>query len=75
VTAPVLVIHGLADPIPVEASKAWAYSYPNARLLLIEKAGHITHVERPDVFFPAVETFLHGSFPANAKKVERPRKP
>lgn len=72
VTAPVLVIHGEADPIPVASSEAWAAGYPNARLLLIEKSGHLSHVERPDVFFPAVETFLKGSFPAEAKKIERP---
>jgi proline iminopeptidase len=75
VTVPVLVIHGVADPIPVESSEAWAYGYPNARLLLVQNAGHITHVERPDIFFPAVETFLEGSFPADAKKVERPSQP
>ena len=71
VTAPVLVIHGVADVLPVRGSEFWASGYPNARLLLIEKAGHISHVERADVFFPAVETFLKGNFPAEAKKVER----
>ena len=73
VKAPVLVIHGAADVIPVRASEFWSFGYPNARLLLIEKAGHITHVERPDVFFPAVETFLKGNFPVEAKKIERPK--
>ncbi len=69
VTAPVLVIHGAADVIPLKASELWASGYPNARLLLIEKAGHITHVERPDIFFPAVETFVKGTFPAEARKI------
>jgi len=71
VNAPVLVIHGVADVIPRRGSDFWAWGYPNARLLLIEKAGHIAHVERADVFFPAVETFLRGSFPSEAKKVIR----
>ena len=70
--APVLVIHGVADVIPLKSSEFWASGYPNARLLLIEKAGHMAQIERPDVFFPAIETFLKGSFPAEAKKVERP---
>ena len=48
--------------------ESWASGYPNARLLVIEKAGHISHVEREDVFFPAVETFLKGRFPDEAKK-------
>jgi proline iminopeptidase len=72
VKAPVLVIHGVADVIPLKSSEFWAFGYPNARLFLIEKAGHMAQVEAPDIFFPAIETFLKGSFPAEAKKVERP---
>jgi proline iminopeptidase len=69
VQAPVLVIHGAADPIPVRSSEAWASNYPNARLLLIKNAGHLSHVETPETFFPAVETFLNGEFPTDAIKV------
>jgi proline iminopeptidase len=72
VKAPVLVIHGVGDVIPLRASEFWAAGYPNARLFLIPKAGHMAQVEAPDVFFPAIETFLKGSFPAEAKKVELP---
>ena len=68
VKAPVLVIHGIADVIPLRGSEASAWGYPNARLMVIEKSGHIAHVERADVFFPAVETFLKRSFPDDAKK-------
>lgn len=70
VNAPVLIIHGAADPIPVKSSEAWAKGFPNARLLLIKDAGHISHVEQPEIFFKAVETFLKGSFPADAKKIQ-----
>jgi len=73
VKAPVLVIHGAADVIPQRASEFWTSGYPNARMLLIEKAGHIGQVETPEIFFPAVETFLKGSFPTEAKKVEPQR--
>lgn len=72
VKAPVLVIHGAADVIPMKSSRFWAYGYPDARLFVIEKAGHISQVEAPDVFFPAIETFLKGEFPAAAVKVEKP---
>lgn len=72
IKAPVLVIHGEADPIPVKASIAWASAMPNARLLIIEKSGHISHVEQPEIFFSAVETFLKGSFPVDAIKVQPP---
>jgi proline iminopeptidase len=70
VKAPVLVIHGAADVIPVKASEAWTRAMPDARLLIINEAGHIPQVEQPEIFFKAVETFLKGSFPADAKKVQ-----
>ena len=74
VTAPVLVIHGLVDPIPVESSEAWAQGFPNARLLLIKDSGHASHIEQPEIFFKAVETFLKGSFPPEATKIEPAQK-
>jgi len=68
VTAPVLVIHGIADPVPLEGSREWAASYPNARLLLMGRSGHLIHVEEPAAFFAAVETFLAGRWPAAASR-------
>ena len=72
VKAPVLVIHGAADVIPLKSSEFWAFGYPNARLLVIEKAGHISQIEAPEIFFPAIDTFLKGSFPAAAKTIKHP---
>ena len=69
VTAPVLVIFGEADAIPAAASRDWAASYANARLLVIPRTGHLAHIERPDVFFPAVESFLAGGWPAGAESL------
>ncbi|HYD13695.1 MAG TPA: alpha/beta hydrolase [Allosphingosinicella sp.] len=69
VTAPVLVIHGVADPIPIEGSRDWAAGYPGARLLLMHRSGHLMHVEEPEAFFAAVETFLAGRWPAAAARV------
>ncbi|MEA3012373.1 MAG: proline iminopeptidase [Sphingomonadales bacterium] len=66
VTAPVLVIHGAADVIPLAASREWAAHFPNGRLLVLERAGHLVHLERPDAFFPAVEAFLAGRWPEGA---------
>jgi len=42
---------------------------PNARLLVIPGAGHLAQEERPDIFFPAVEIFLRGGWPADARPV------
>lgn len=72
VKAPVLVIHGIADVIPLASSEAWAAGYPNARLFVIQRSGHLAQVEAPEVFFAAIETFLKGSFPAEAKRAGQP---
>lgn len=71
---PVLVIHGEADVIPVKASEASTAAMPNARLLVIKDSGHMPQVEQPKIFFDAVETFLKGEFPKDAKKIELSQK-
>lgn len=65
---PALVIHGRDDMIPVDSSLAWAAAMPDARLLIID-SGHMTHIEQPDVFFPAVRRFLAGEWPQEAETV------
>jgi len=63
---PTLVIHGSYAMIPVDSSVAWARALPDARLLVIEDSGHMTHIEKPDIFFPAVLQFLAGEWPKEA---------
>jgi proline iminopeptidase len=65
--APVLAIHGDGDTLPLEGSRAWVTSLRNARLLIVREAGHLPFVEQPEVFYPAVDTFLKGEWPANAE--------
>ena len=69
VTAPVLVIHGEADVVPLAGARDWTASYPNARLLLLHRSGHLVHVEEPAVFFAAVEQFLAGRWPEAARDI------
>ena len=57
VLAPILVIHGTKDPLPLEGAKAWA-ALPNGRLLALEGVGHFPYLEVPDQFFDAVNKFL-----------------
>ena len=66
VKATTLVIHGEGDLFPLEGAREWAASIPGARLLAIPQAGHAPHLERPDVFEPAVEAFLAGQWPEGA---------
>jgi proline iminopeptidase len=63
VTAPTLVIHGDADPLPLEGSQKWIEALQNAQLVVIPEAGHYPQAEQPEVFFPAVEAFLADSSP------------
>jgi proline iminopeptidase len=69
VRAPVLVLYGEADPVPRAGVEAWAEGFPDARLLVIRRAGHLSHVEQPAVYFAALDTFLRGGWPANAARV------
>jgi proline iminopeptidase len=61
-----LVIHGAEDAFPLEGSQEWVAPGSNARLLVIDGAGHFPFVERPEVFFPAIESFLRGNWPPGA---------
>lgn len=55
---PRLVIHGARDNTPLAGNREWVTGQPNARLLVVEGAGHWPHYERPDVVLPAIERFL-----------------
>ncbi len=55
---PVLVITGTDDIFPAEAMIEWEAALPNARLVLLERAGHYPQIERPDEFFRIVNEFM-----------------
>lgn len=65
---PVLTIHGEQDPsCPLEGARTWAAWFRNARLLIIPQAGHLPFIEHPDLFYPAVDTFLKGEWPTRTE--------
>jgi proline iminopeptidase len=68
---PTLVVHGTNDPLPLAASKEWVAVLPKARLVAIPGAGHYPHAEMPDLFFPPVEVFLRGEWPAGSTGAAR----
>jgi proline iminopeptidase len=57
VRPPALVVHGTADPIPLESSSDLARAL-DARLVTIEDCGHVPYVEQPEALFAAVRPFL-----------------
>ena len=65
VTIPRLVIHGAADNTPLEGNREWVAGQPNARLIVIDAAGHWPHYEQPARTLAAIATFLSGAWPSD----------
>lgn len=63
VTAPTLILHGEADAIPMDLVEEWVTAMPDARLVKIPGASHFPYVERPDLVWPAIESFLQAARP------------
>lgn len=56
---PVLLLHGSHDTtVPVFLAIRCASQIPNARAAVIDGAGHMTHVDEPDQWIAALESFL-----------------
>jgi len=66
VTIPRLVIHGARDNTPLDGNREWVAGQANARLLVIEGAGHWPHYEQPKATLAAIDTFLSGAWPQGA---------
>lgn len=60
---PALILEGTETNVPLDATRVWADIMPNARLLLLSKAGHELFLDQPAVFARAAEQFLRGRFP------------
>ncbi len=58
VTAPVLVLRAAADIQPASVEQMYVEALPDARLIVIEDAGHFMFMDQPEAFGTAVETFL-----------------
>lgn len=57
VRAPSLIVHGRHDPVPLEGSQALA-DVLGAKLVVLENAGHASHVESFGEFFAPLDQFL-----------------
>jgi len=62
VTAPTLVLHGSHDRLvnPAGAGRA-ARTYPNCRVVVLPRVGHVAMMERPDLVAHEVRELLHGA--------------
>ena len=76
VDAPVLTIHGRKDRnAPYGGGLEWDTLLPNARLLTIDRAAHMSWVEFPEVVFPNIDLFLNGDWPEQARPVKKLESP
>lgn len=70
---PFLIIHGTEDSAaPLQGSVEWINLMPQARLLRIERAGHLPWLEAPNKVFQAIDEFLRGEWPSDAESARRP---
>jgi proline iminopeptidase len=68
VAAPTLLVTGTHAYPPKEQLLIWSTTMPNAKVLIIPNSGHETaQFENPGYFFKAIEEFLNGKWPVDAK--------
>jgi pimeloyl-ACP methyl ester carboxylesterase len=58
IAQPMLVIRGADSHYPDGATAFIARAAPNAKRVVIEGAGHVPHLEAPDIFLEQVEAFV-----------------
>ena len=58
ISAPTLIVHGAADPIPVAMAEQLENAIPQARLVVLERTGHFPYIESPYELAAAIEEFL-----------------
>jgi pimeloyl-ACP methyl ester carboxylesterase/ketosteroid isomerase-like protein len=70
ITMPALVIHGTKDRnAPYGSGREWAMSLPDARLVTVDGAAHVSWADDPIAVFGSLREFLRGNWPLTAEKV------
>ena len=67
VSIPRLVIYPLQDNITRAGVEEWVRGQPNARILYVDRSGHFPHYEQPEQTIAAIDRFLSGEWPADAR--------
>jgi pimeloyl-ACP methyl ester carboxylesterase/ketosteroid isomerase-like protein len=69
ITMPVLVIHGDKDRnAPYGGGRAWVTALPDARLVTVPGAGHVSWRDDPVAVFGAMRHFLRNEWPLGSTK-------
>jgi proline iminopeptidase len=56
---PVLVLQGTNDIITLETAKEIVKAFPISKLVVMKKCGHYGWLDRPDLYFECIKTFLN----------------
>ena len=73
---PTLVIQGDRDfAVSPDGGRRWAEIIPDARLIMLSGAGHLTYVERADRVLPALSRFFAGRWPPEAMQLRTTGRP
>jgi pimeloyl-ACP methyl ester carboxylesterase len=74
IRVPTLVIQGDRDlAVSPDGARRWTEFIPDARLIMLSGAGHLTYIERHDRVLPALARFLGGQWPGEAMQLRTPR--
>jgi proline iminopeptidase len=68
VKIPALVLEGEETTVPLDATREWVKSLPEARLLLIPNAGHQNFTDQPEAVISAIDEFFRGNWPPGSTK-------
>jgi proline iminopeptidase len=63
ISAPVLVLHGEDDPLPVEGAIDLAERLPHAQLVIVKGVGHTLWLEDPSAVERALRQFVGSEVP------------
>jgi pimeloyl-ACP methyl ester carboxylesterase len=58
IRVPTLIVHGVEDLVPREMPRDLAHTIPNAKLVMIDGAGHFPYIERPRETLAAIDDFV-----------------
>jgi pimeloyl-ACP methyl ester carboxylesterase len=74
IRVPTLVIQGDQDfSVSPDGARRWAELIPDARLIMLSGAGHLTYIERADRVLPALMRFFLGEWPPEAMQLRTSR--
>ncbi|HXU08337.1 MAG TPA: hypothetical protein VN743_05020 [Blastocatellia bacterium] len=66
---PALVLEGAQTEVPLQATRDWVATIPNARLFLVPNSGDELWAEQPTIFIATAEQFLMGKYPEGSERV------